>query len=199
MDIVKIQALIAQGRIVELTDIDPTQSFVQIGVYQPDNRKIGSANNTYLPFVIPLNELGGGGNVTNTITVTVNLNTTNPQIFTFPTGKFIPHAGYLSNATIDTSLTTASNLQVGTGGNVFCQSEDPGPCLPPACDDALNYLFVPANYFKLYFGESGPGCWPPPCNGQYVINGGSDLTIQLATASGIAGTVDVHIMVYQIS
>ena len=61
MDIVKIQSLIAQGRVVSITDIDPTQSFVQIGVYQPDNRKIGSANNSYPPFVIPLSELGGGG------------------------------------------------------------------------------------------------------------------------------------------
>jgi hypothetical protein len=57
MDIVKIQTLIAQGRVVELTDIDPTQSFVQIGIYQPDNRKIGSGNNTYPPFVIPVSEL----------------------------------------------------------------------------------------------------------------------------------------------
>ena len=61
MDIVQIQALIAKGKVVSITDIDPTQSFVQIGVYQPDNRKIGSANNTYPSFVIPLSELGGGG------------------------------------------------------------------------------------------------------------------------------------------
>jgi len=61
MDIVKIQTLIAQGRVVELTDIDPTQSFVQIGIYQPDNRKIGSANNAYPSFVIPLSELTSGG------------------------------------------------------------------------------------------------------------------------------------------
>jgi len=61
MDIVKIQTLIAQGRVVELTDIDPTQSFVQIGIYQPDNRKIGSANSAYPSFVIPLSELTSGG------------------------------------------------------------------------------------------------------------------------------------------
>lgn len=60
MDIVQIQALIAKGKVVSSTDIDPTQSFVQIGVYQPDNRKIGSANNTYPPFVIPLSELTNG-------------------------------------------------------------------------------------------------------------------------------------------
>jgi len=86
MDIVKIQSLIAQGRVVSITDIDPTQAFVQIGIYHPDNRKVGSANNTYPPFVIPLSELGGGGgsNVPNAITVTVDLNTTLPQVFTFP-------------------------------------------------------------------------------------------------------------------
>lgn len=61
MDIIKIQALIAQGRVVSITDIDPTQSFVQIGVYQPENRKIGSANNSYPSFVIPLSELASGG------------------------------------------------------------------------------------------------------------------------------------------
>ena len=61
MDIVQIQALIAKGKVVSSTDIDPTQAFVQIGIYQPDNRKIGSANNTYPSFVIPLSELTNGG------------------------------------------------------------------------------------------------------------------------------------------
>jgi len=59
MDIVKIQALIAQGRVASITDIDPTQAFVQIGIYHPDNRKVGSANNSYPPFVIPLSEFAG--------------------------------------------------------------------------------------------------------------------------------------------
>lgn len=199
MDIVQIQALIAKGKVVSITDIDPTQAFVQIGVYQPDNRKIGSANNTYPSFVIPLSELGGGGggsNVPNAITVTVDLNTTLPQVFTFPTGKFIPQDAYLSNATINTSLTPASNLQVSIGGDLYWQSKDIPPC-PPPCNDVLDNLFVPANYVNLNY--IGSPCFPPPCNGQYVLNGGSDLTIQLDTASGIAGTVDVHIMVYKIS
>ena len=61
MDIVKIQSLIAQGRVVSSTDIDPTQAYVQIGVYQPNNRKIGSAVETYPSFVIALSELTSGG------------------------------------------------------------------------------------------------------------------------------------------
>jgi hypothetical protein len=59
MDILQIQALIAKGKVVSIADIDPTQAFVQIGVYQPDNRKIGSSNTTYPSVVIALSELGG--------------------------------------------------------------------------------------------------------------------------------------------
>lgn len=62
MDIVKIQTLIKQGRVVALSDIDPNESYLQIGVYQPGNRKIGPADpNAYAPFAIPLSEIGGGG------------------------------------------------------------------------------------------------------------------------------------------
>lgn len=59
MDIENIQALIAQGKIVTLADIDPSQSYVGIGVYQAGNRKRGSANNSYPTYVIPVSELGG--------------------------------------------------------------------------------------------------------------------------------------------
>ena len=62
MDIVKIQTLLKQGRVAALSYIDPNESYLQIGVYQPNNRKIGPADaNAYAPFVIPLSEVGGGG------------------------------------------------------------------------------------------------------------------------------------------
>ena len=59
MDIAKIQTLIAQGKVItDITEIDPDQSFVQLGVYQPNNRKIKSGNaDTYPSFVIPLSEI----------------------------------------------------------------------------------------------------------------------------------------------
>lgn len=77
MDIVKIQTLIAQGRVIaDITDINPNETFIQVGVYQPDNRKIGSANNSYPPFVIPLSELGGNtawGTITGLLAAQVDL------------------------------------------------------------------------------------------------------------------------------
>lgn len=60
MDIVKIQSLIAQGKLVKLEDIDPSKSYVQLGVYQAGNRQKGAANaNTYAPYAIALDELKG--------------------------------------------------------------------------------------------------------------------------------------------
>ena len=59
MDIVKIQSLIAQGRVVEATDINADETFLQVGVYQPNNRRVGSGNaDTYAPFAIALSQLG---------------------------------------------------------------------------------------------------------------------------------------------
>ena len=58
MDIVKIQSLIAQGRVVEAADINADETFLQVGVYQPNNRRIGSGNaDTYAPFAIALSQL----------------------------------------------------------------------------------------------------------------------------------------------
>lgn len=59
MDIVKIQSLIAQGRVVEAADINADETFLQVGVYQPNNRRVGSGNaDTYAPFAIALSQLG---------------------------------------------------------------------------------------------------------------------------------------------
>lgn len=58
MDITKIQTLIAQGKVVLLSDIDPTESYLQVGVYQPNNRRIGSGNpDTYPSVVMALSDI----------------------------------------------------------------------------------------------------------------------------------------------
>lgn len=58
MNVDNIQALIAQKKIVLLTDIVPADAYVQIGVFQNGNRKNGAADaNTYAPYAISINEL----------------------------------------------------------------------------------------------------------------------------------------------
>lgn len=59
MDILNIQALISRGRLVTSADIDPTETYVQIGVYQPGNRPSASGNpDAYASYVIPISEIG---------------------------------------------------------------------------------------------------------------------------------------------
>ena len=48
MDIVKIQALIAQGRLIDLSSVDPADVYLQLGIYQsPNSRKNCGDANTY--------------------------------------------------------------------------------------------------------------------------------------------------------
>lgn len=57
MEIENIQALIAQGKIVELSQIDVQKAYVTIGVFQTGNRQNGSANNSYPSYAISLEDL----------------------------------------------------------------------------------------------------------------------------------------------
>lgn len=59
MDILNIQALISKGRLVTSADIDPTETYVQIGVYQPGNRPSASGNpDAYASYTIAISEIG---------------------------------------------------------------------------------------------------------------------------------------------
>jgi len=59
MDILNIQALISKGKLVTSADIDPTQTYVQIGVYQPGNRPSTSGNpDAYASYTIAISEIG---------------------------------------------------------------------------------------------------------------------------------------------
>lgn len=60
MDIFKPQYLIKEGRIVALSDIDPTKAYLQLGLFQDGNRQSNAANaDTYKPYVIPISALVG--------------------------------------------------------------------------------------------------------------------------------------------
>jgi hypothetical protein len=68
MDNYTIQTLITQGRVVGSSDVDPANTYIQIGVWQPGNRKRNASNDAYPSYVIPLSQLGIGNTVWGTIT-----------------------------------------------------------------------------------------------------------------------------------
>lgn len=55
-----IQPLITEGRVVKLSDIDPETSYLQVGVWQDNQRQAGSSGNAYPSYVIPISELKTG-------------------------------------------------------------------------------------------------------------------------------------------
>lgn len=57
MEIFNIQALIAEGKVVDLADLVPSETYLQIGVFQNGNSRSASGNNAYPSYVIPLSEL----------------------------------------------------------------------------------------------------------------------------------------------
>lgn len=60
MDIFNIQALIREGRLITANDVDPTESYLQVGVFQKGNRPSNSSNaDTYPSYALPLSELSG--------------------------------------------------------------------------------------------------------------------------------------------
>ena len=64
MTLYNIQTLIKQGKLSQIVDLDPNEAYLEIGVYQEGNRKIGPGNaNSYPSFAISLQDLlnAGGG------------------------------------------------------------------------------------------------------------------------------------------
>lgn len=60
MDILKIQSLITQGKIVSASNIDLDNSYLQVGVYQQGNRKKGASDaNAYPSYAIPVSQVAG--------------------------------------------------------------------------------------------------------------------------------------------
>jgi hypothetical protein len=60
MDIFNVQALIREGKLVGASDIDPTSSYLQVGVFQNGNRRAGASNaDTYPSYAIPISEIAG--------------------------------------------------------------------------------------------------------------------------------------------
>lgn len=59
MDILNVQSLISQQKIVGSGDIDPNNAYLVVGVWQDGNRKSGAANNAYPSYAIPVSQVAG--------------------------------------------------------------------------------------------------------------------------------------------
>ena len=71
MDIFNVQSLITKKRIVTANDIDPTSSYLQVGVYQPGNKPSNSGNaDAYPSYAIAISQIAGNSvNLKNLIVV----------------------------------------------------------------------------------------------------------------------------------
>ena len=92
MDIAKIQTLIAQGKVIkDIAEVNPDEAFVQVGVYQPNNRRIGSGNaDSYPSAVIALSDIITASNGLNIINNDVKLGGTLIQPTTITAGDISP-------------------------------------------------------------------------------------------------------------
>lgn len=73
MDVYNIQTLIAQEKLLQIADLNPNETYLELGVYQEGNRKIGPGNaNSYPSYVVTLQDVlssaGGGGGTWGSIT-----------------------------------------------------------------------------------------------------------------------------------
>lgn len=123
MDSGNIGALIAQGKIVKIADIDPNNDYIQIGKFQTGNRKNSSANaDAYAPYVIPLSlVLGGGSTYTGSNGIVLIGN--DFQLASNNISQFTNDSGYLTAATVKAAAWTpdgngfASEKFLGTLNN----------------------------------------------------------------------------------
>lgn len=203
MDIVKIQALISQGKIVTSTDVDPTKVYVQVGVYQEGTRQQASGDaNAYAPYVISLDEIIGGNTTPTTGTVilkaTISLKDSAIQTLAFPTtGLYVVESALVTNASTDLSSLGVINLTL-TLPNNSGEAFDTALVGPPA-SDLLNLLYSSDNY--IYMTSGTPPCFPPPCNGSFVYDGATigTMNFEVVTPTVSEANVDVYVKLIRLA
>lgn len=203
MDIVKIQALISQGKIVTSTDVDPTKVYVQVGVYQEGTRQQASGDaNAYAPYVISLDEIISGNTTPTTGTVilkaTISLKDPAIQTLAFPTtGLYVVESALVTNASTDLSSLGVINLTL-TLPNNSGEAFDTALVGPPA-SDLLNLLYSSDNY--IYMTSGTPPCFPPPCNGSFVYDGATigTMNFEVVTPTVSEANVDVYVKLIRLA
>lgn len=191
MEVINVDALIAQGKVVTVNEVDLDNDYFVIAKFDPRFRnrtykatdypvyaiKAEDVVNAIIPPVPPVPT----SLIPAILKFTLDLNTTSDQSLVLPIGTFIFQNAYLTNAS--TAPATATELTINTNmlrvGNKLFTSAD--------TDDWLNLLYIPDNFGPLIV----PSCGAPPCN-MHVVTSGT-LYAKLTTAEGSASTVDLYL------
>lgn len=108
MDILNIQALIKEGKLVSQSDINPDETYLQVGVFQPGNRKSGAANpNAYASYAIAVSSILSSSVTWGSIIGSLSSQT---DLQSALDGKYSTSnpAGYITSAALSPYLTSAT-------------------------------------------------------------------------------------------
>ena len=193
MEVINVDALVAQGKVVTVNEVDLNNDYFVIAKFDPRFR-----NRTYKATDYPVYAIKAQ-DIVNPVTptpapsaptslipailkFTIDLNSTADQALVLPAGNFIFQNAYITNASV--VPTNANELTINTnllrlGNNLFTSADT---------NDWLNLLYVSNNFGPLIVGN----CGLPPCN-MHVVTSGT-LYAKLTTAEGIASTVDLYLV-----
>ena len=175
MDIVKIQALITQGKLIDLSSTDPANVYLQLGVYQtPNARRSSSDPNTYAPYAISLQDLLAYNQVQDEGVNLLQRRTIN----------FIG-AGVTAS---DDALTGVTNVVIPgsspVGAGLYAQTANSTPITNTTSelsllDGGVGSLTVPANGFAV--GDS----FQANLSGHINSKNNDKIQIRIKTAAGV--------------
>ena len=192
MEVINVDALIAQGKVVTVNEVDLDNDYFVIAKYDPRFRNRTYKATDYPVYAIKADDVMNAiipptPPVPTSLTpvilkFTLDLNSTTDQPLVLPAGNYIFQNAYLTNASL--APVTAAELTINTNmlrvGNKLFTSND--------SSDWLNLLFIPSNFGPLVV----PSCGAPPCN-MHVVTSGT-LYAKLTTAEGSVSTVDLYLV-----
>jgi len=149
------QTLINAGKIVDLTQIDPTTSYVSLGYWQKGNRKEGAGSNAYPQYVIRIADLlSGGVGPQGPIGATGATGATGPQGIQGPAGPIGP-AGLNWQGTWSASGVYVQDDAVAYNGASYFAINPVGPSATPPDVDTANWALLAAQGAQGIQGPTG--------------------------------------------
>lgn len=173
MDTVKIQSLIAQGKLIDLSSVSPQDAYLQLGIYQQPNSRTSSGDfNTYAPYVVSIADLLGYNQVQDE-----GLDLPKRQVINFTgAGVSATDFGGVTRVVIPGGAPLVSGLFAQTASSTPITNTTTELSL---LDGGVGSLSVPANGFQV--GDS----FQANLSGHISSKNNDDLHIRVKTATGV--------------